>query len=82
MLNALVDQYPHRDLRTNPLLTLADLEGEDRTGTTVLAEHIRSPLPEEGSETPGVKFPSEAGYGCCPGLRLRWLVRYSRWVSS
>ena len=64
-LNALVDQYPHRDLRTNPLLTLADLEGEDRTLTTVLAEHIRNLLLDDGSEALGINFPSKTGYGRC-----------------
>lgn len=64
-LNALVDQYPHRDLRTNPLLTLADLEGEDRTLTMVLAEHIRNLLLDDGSEALGINFPSKTGYGRC-----------------
>ena len=56
---------PHRDLRTNPLLTLADLEGEDRTLTTVLAEHIRNLLLDNGSEALGINFPSKTGYGRC-----------------
>jgi hypothetical protein len=64
-LNALVDQYPHRDIRANPVLTLGDLEGEDRTLTTLLAQHIRSLLLDDGSKALGIDFPSKTGYGRC-----------------
>ena len=64
-LNALIDQHPHRALRANPVLTLADLEGDDRALTTVLAAHVRDLMLDDGSEALGITFASKTGYGRC-----------------
>lgn len=66
-LNALVDHYAHRGVSETSakLLTSADLEGGDRALTTVLAEHIRNLLLDDGSEPLGIYFRSKTLYGHC-----------------
>lgn len=47
------------------LLTLADLEGESRAVTTLVAQYIRDQNLFDGSRPLGIEFPSKTGYGTC-----------------
>lgn len=47
------------------LLTLADLAGQSRAVTTLLAQYIRNQDLFDGSRPLGIEFPSKTGYGSC-----------------
>ena len=64
-LIALIDAHPHRHIQDNPVLTLADLSGEDRHLTQTLAQHIRDLVLDDGSQALGISFPSKTTYGRC-----------------
>ncbi|MEP7765141.1 hypothetical protein [Sanguibacter sp. 25GB23B1] len=53
------------------LLTSSIATGENRAATTLIAQHVRDLVLDDGSQPLGISFPSKTGYGRC----LAWWNR-------